>query len=243
MEVPLSTTFYWSAAAVPPQAYYLYVGTSPGAKDVVDSGERLAQSYTAAHLPAERTLYARLWTKIAGVWRYVDSQFTTERDPSMCPCSLWTLSTTPGPMDPERRAVELGMRFKSDVNGQVTGIRFYKYAINTGPHVGNLWTADGALLGTVTFTNETGSGWQQAMLPAPVSITANTTYIVSYHTTTGSYASTIDGFASGRTRGPLHAEPSGGPFGNGVHHYGETSGFPDQPWFENYWVDLIFMPQ
>jgi hypothetical protein len=243
IDVPLSTTFYWSAAAVTPQAYYLYVGTSLGAKDIVDSGERLAQSYTATNLPAERTLYARLWTKIAGVWRYVDSQFTTERDPRICPCSLWPLSTTPGRMDPERRAVELGMRFTSSVNGSVTGIRFYKYALNTGPHVGNLWTANGVWLGTVTFTNETESGWQQATLPVPVAITANTTYIVSYHTTTGSYASTIDGFVGGRTRGPLHAEPSGSTFGNGVHRYAETSGFPDQPWYENYWVDLIFMPQ
>lgn len=242
IDVPVSTTFYWSAAVVPPQAYYLYVGTSPGAKDVVDSGERLAQNYTATHLPADKTLYARLWTKIAGVWRYVDSQFTTERDPNVCPCGLWTSLTTPGPMDSERLPVELGMRFTSSVNGLITGIRFYKYAPNTGPHVGNLWTSNGAWLGTVTFANETDSGWQQAMLPVPVPITANTTYIVSYHTTIGNYASTVDGFISGRNRGPLHAEPSPS-FGNGVFHYGATSAFPDQPWNENYWVDVLFVPQ
>ena len=144
-EVPVATTFYWSA---PPsaQAYYLYVGRSPGAKDVVDSGERLAPTYTAGNLPAAVTLYARLWTKNAGAWRYVDSQFSTERDPNVCPCSLWTMTTRPGPPDPDMNPVELGMRFTSDINGFVTGIRFYKYAENTGPHVGNLWTSTGTLL-------------------------------------------------------------------------------------------------
>ncbi len=243
IDVPTAHTFYWSSPAANVQAYYLYVGTSPGNKDVVNSRETLAQSYRAENLPAGTTLYARLWTKIAGVWRYVDSQFSTERDPSVCPCSLWTLSTRPGPIDPDRNAVELGMRFTSDISGVVTGIRFYKYGQNTGPHVGNLWTAGGTRLRTVTFANETDSGWQLAMLSTPIHIEANTTYIVSYHTTTGAYASTVDGFADGRNRGPLHALSSGSTVGNGVHHYATTSAFPDTPWNENYWVDVIFMPQ
>jgi hypothetical protein len=243
IDVPPETTFDWTAPAATVQAYYLYVGTSPGAKDVVNSGETLARSYRATNLPLGRTLHARLWTKIGGVWRYVDSQFATEREPNVCPCGLWTSSTQPGPMDIDKKAVELGMRFTSDISGVVTGIRFYKYAQNTGPHIGNLWTAGGTLLGTVTFTNETGSGWQQAMLPAPVSIAANTTYVVSYFTTTGGYASTVFGFQNGRNRGPLHALSSGLTVGNGVHRYGTTSGFPDRPWNENYWVDLVFMPQ
>jgi hypothetical protein len=243
IDVPTAQTFYWSRPTATVQAYYLYVGTSPGSKDVVNSGETLAQSCRAGNLPAGTTLYARLWTKVAGAWRYVDSQFSTERDPSICPCSLWTLSSRPGPLDPDRNAVELGMRFTSDVSGVVTGIRFYKYAQNTGPHVGNLWTASGTWLGTVTFANETDSGWQQAMLPTPVHIVANTTYMVSYHTTTGAYASTVFGFADGRDRGPLHALSSGSTVGNGVHHYGTTSAFPDTPWNENYWVDVIFMSQ
>ena len=44
--------------------------------------------------------------------------------------------------------------------GYITGLRFYKAATNTGTHVGNLWTAAGSLLSSVTFTNETASGWQ-----------------------------------------------------------------------------------
>ena len=57
------------------QAYYLYVGTSRGAKDLVDSGELQVTSYQAFGLPGQ-VLYARLWTKKSGVWRYTDITFT-----------------------------------------------------------------------------------------------------------------------------------------------------------------------
>ena len=44
------------------------------------------------------------------------------------------------------------MKFKADVFGTVSGIRFYKAAANTGTHIGSLWTATGQLLATATFT-------------------------------------------------------------------------------------------
>jgi hypothetical protein len=60
------------------QVYYLYVGSMPGAKDVVDTGEITATSYTAAGLPRNRTLYVTLWTKTAsGGWRNTQSVFMT----------------------------------------------------------------------------------------------------------------------------------------------------------------------
>jgi len=58
------------------QAYYLYVGTTIGAKDLVNSGELHQTSYLAAGLPAGQTVYARMWTKVGGVWRYSDSTFS-----------------------------------------------------------------------------------------------------------------------------------------------------------------------
>ena len=59
------------------QAYYLYVGTTPGAKNIIDSNETLLTRLPIAGLlPAGSTLYARLWTKVGGVWRYRDSTFT-----------------------------------------------------------------------------------------------------------------------------------------------------------------------
>ena len=102
--------------------------------------------------------------------------------------------------------MEIGTRFRSSVDGYVTGIRFYKGPLNTGTHTGRLWTNAGVLLATVTFTNETASGWQQANLSSPVAITANTTYVVTYHAPNGHYTGTDFFFASSAlVRGPLQA--------------------------------------
>jgi hypothetical protein len=40
--------------------------------------------------------------------------------------------------------------------------------------------SSGTLLGQVTFTNESASGWQEADFPSPVPVAADTTYVVSY---------------------------------------------------------------
>ena len=55
-------------------------------------------------------------------------------------------------------SVEVGIKFTSDSFGQISGIRFYKAATNTGTHVGSLWTASGTLLASATFTGETAVG-------------------------------------------------------------------------------------
>jgi len=79
-----------------------------------------------------------------------------------CPCSLWSDAAAPELVaDPDGSAVELSVKFKSDENGLITGIRYYKSEENTGTHVGSLWTSGGRLLARATFTNETTSGWQQ----------------------------------------------------------------------------------
>lgn len=158
-----------------------------------------------------------------------------------CPCGVWTSSTTAGTMDSDRGAIELGARFQADVSGYITGVRFYKYAPNTGIHTGSLWSSAGALLATVTFTNETASGWQQATLSSPVAIAANTTYVVSYHTNTGFYAATSDGFAAGLDNAPLHFLSNAAAGGNGVYRYGAASACPKESYQStNYWVDATF---
>ena len=61
------------------QAYRLYVGTSPGVNDVLDSGEVAGTSYLPSGLPSSGTLYARVWTKVNGTWaRHSDIAFTPE---------------------------------------------------------------------------------------------------------------------------------------------------------------------
>ncbi|MGO8477497.1 DUF4082 domain-containing protein, partial [Rhizobium ruizarguesonis] len=65
-------------------------------------------------------------------------------------------------------AVELGVKFQSSVAGTVSGIRFYKRSLDTGTHSGSLWSSTGTRLATLTFTNETASGWQSANFSSPV---------------------------------------------------------------------------
>src|SRR5262249_32919569 len=101
--------------------------------------------------------------------------------------------------------VELGVKFRSDVSGNITGIRFYNGAADNSVHTGSLWSSSGALLATGTFSGETSSGWQQLNFASPVGITANTTYLASYHTG-GSFYYSLNYFQNaGVNNAPLHA--------------------------------------
>ena len=171
--------------------------------------------------------------------------FTTASQKDVaCPvaCTVWSDTDKPAvasAADPN--AVELGVKFRSAIDGYITGIRFYKGPNNTGTHVGNLWTGGGTLLATATFVGETASGWQQVEFDQPVAIKADTLYVASYHAPNGGYASNQDYFASsGVDNAPLHFYSSAEGVGNGVYRYG-SGGFPDQTWnASNYWVDVIF---
>ena len=129
--------------------------------------------------------------------------------------------------DGETGAVELGVKFRSDQAGYISGIRFYKGPTNTGTHVGSLWNARGTRLAQATFAGETATGWQQVSFATPVAITANTTYVASYHAPNGGFAVTRNGLASAVVNAPLHALASGAAGGNGVYQFG-PSAFPNQ---------------
>ena len=156
--------------------------------------------------------------------------------------TIWPSTAAPELADegPDR-AVELGVKFKSDVAGTITGIRFYKAMANTGAHVGSLWTSTGTLLATATFTNETASGWQQILFATPVAIASNTIYVASYHANGGHYSADLNYFLTGVDHPPLHALANGVSGGNGVYAYGASSVFPNQTYnAANYWVDVVF---
>ena len=165
--------------------------------------------------------------------------FTTAAGPS-CPCSLWAPTATPQILaEPDTTAYELGVRFKSDVAGFITGIRFYKGSGNTGTHVGHLWTSTGTLLASATFTSETATGWQQVSFATPVAISANTAYVASYTDPVGRFSLNRPYFTSAYDSAPLHAlaDGDGGP--NGV--YKDGTGFPTEgSQASNYWVDVVF---
>ena len=175
------------------------------------------------------------------IWSFTTSATPPPAGPT-CPCTIWAPTAVPPIVDDlDAAAVELGTRFRSDVSGFVTGVRFYKASANTGTHVGKLWTNAGVLLGSVTFSSETASGWQQANFDSPIAINANTTYVVSYHAPNGHYTGTDRFFATaGLDNGPLHGLRDGVDGANGVYRYG-AGGFPTETWeSEGYWVDVVF---
>ncbi|MGI5156879.1 DUF4082 domain-containing protein [Microbispora sp. CA-102843] len=163
---------------------------------------------------------------------------------SVSSTSLWSDSTTPAVASQnDPNAVVVGVKFRASQDGLITGIRFYKGAQNTGTHTGSLWTAAGQQLATVVFSGETASGWQLMNFPEPVAISANTTYVASYHTTSGYYSVDRNYFTSQYVNGPLTALANGPSGGNGVYAYSATNTFPTNSFqSSNYWVDVMFTP-
>jgi hypothetical protein len=135
-------------------------------------------------------------------------------------------------------ALEVGVRFTSDVAGKITGIRFYKGPENTGAHTATLWSPTGTQLATAPFTGETATGWQTALFSQPVTITAGTVYTASYHTTVGYYAVDLNSFTTGLDEAPLNV-----PTGGGVYRYGTGGVAPTSNVNHNYWVDVLFAAQ
>ncbi|HEX7963580.1 MAG TPA: DUF4082 domain-containing protein [Candidatus Saccharimonadales bacterium] len=152
--------------------------------------------------------------------------------------SLWSASKVPQTISAlDSQSVELGLKFKTQYAGKVLGVKFYKGPLNIGQHIGTLWTGDGRKLATADFQNETVTGWQTALFAQPVAITANTTYVVSYHAPSGNYAVNAQYFSRPHVSGDgvLRADS-----GAGMFTYGTLSAFPATSTASNYWVDVLF---
>jgi hypothetical protein len=159
--------------------------------------------------------------------------------------SLWPDSAVPTAFaTADTGAVEVGVKFKSSQRGRLTALRFYKHSGNTGTHVGSLWSSSGTLLGRVTFSQESASGWQTARFATPVTIEPNTVYVASYHAPRGRYAGVDRGLSQGRTSGPLYALRDGENGGNGVYLRTGSPAFPTASFNgNNYYVDVLFLPE
>ena len=116
------------------------------------------------------------------------------------------------------------MKFRSDEDGYITALRFYKQPNNTGTHVGHLWSGTGQLLAAPPSRTRPPSGWQRVELPNPVAITKDTTYIASYYAaraaTASSRASSPRAWTAADERAARRLDG-----GNGVYRYG-ASGLP-----------------
>ncbi len=131
---------------------------------------------------------------------------------------------------------ELGTAFTSSVAGQITAIRFWKDSKESGTHTGRIWSNTGTMLASVAFANETASGWQQQALPAALSISANTQYVVTVNTGNTYYVATDSGLASKIVSGNLSTVVGS----NGL--YGSVGSFPTNSWMNsNYFRDIVFV--
>ncbi|MDB5179624.1 MAG: PHG11b 33 [Candidatus Saccharibacteria bacterium] len=139
-------------------------------------------------------------------------------------------------------SLELGLTFTAGASGTVTAIRYYKgVGASTASKDGHLWSSGGTLLASVTFVNETASGWQTQYLSTPVTLTNGSNYIVSYYTPDGNYSRTPpSSYFGGNFK---HSGPLSVSFGNpGRFTHTSTSGtFPASSDSTTlYFVDVIF---
>jgi hypothetical protein len=233
-----------STAIAPGSSLTLAAGSTAVSGTTGVSSDGKTVTFTPAQaLPADVVLTAILSGVTSTQGATLPTQTWSFRTRAASGSASYTLLGTVTPTVPaatdDSSAVEVGMTFASSQPGSVTAIRFFKGTGNTGTHTGSVWSAAGARLATVTFTNETASGWQTAQLATPVSISAGETYTVSYFAPVGHYSYTPAYFSQARTSGPLSAAATS----NGRYVYGSAGGLPVYSWnATNYFVDVVFAP-
>lgn len=170
-------------------------------------------------------------------WTFTTGQFPC----TVSDCSAWPRTITPGtPVFNDPNSVELGVKFRSDLNGIITGVQFYQ--ANPGVYQAAIWDLSGTKLASGSVT-ATAPGWQQATFSIPANITANTVYVASYHAPNGNYAVTnIPEFAiTGVDNPPIHLLQDGENGPNGLFQYSPDPTFPTNSFqSKNYWVDVVF---
>ena len=157
-----------------------------------------------------------------------------------CPCSLWDDTTDarePGDDDRHRRSRSARASDATSTARSpaplLQGRGEHRY-----PHRAPV-DQRRTLLATATFTGESASGWQEVAALAPVAITANTTYIVSYFSPAGYYAFDGDYFSStaSTTRRCTRCRPPAAERRVQLRR----RALPDDTFQRrNYWVDVVF---
>jgi hypothetical protein len=204
--------------------------------------------------PAEGTSYWSFSGVIHGhgpvriLSRATDDSANTEASPASIevlvtgPCTLFGLGRPTVPDCGATEPAELGVRFRSEVDGYVTGVRFYKAPANTGTHTGTLWSVTGQQLAADTFADETVLGWQTLQFAAAVPVEAGQTYVASYFAPQGHYSAEADFFYyRDYSAWPLAAEATvaGTGHGNGARAVGHQFPLPAGNG-SNFYVDVVF---
>ena len=167
-----------------------------------------------------------------------DSDIATAVYQIVAPGTNWTIFTDQTPANPnvtEAQGLELGVKFTSNAAGRISAIRYYRSAGETGAHTGRIWSASGTQLASATFSGETSSRWQEALLAGSLAISAGVVYVVSVNYNTA-YVASNSGLTSAVVNGPLSTVADGA---NGT--YGAAGAFPTQTYQNsNYFRDVVF---
>ena len=151
--------------------------------------------------------------------------------------SFWDEDARPAQVtDEDRNAVELGLKFRADVDGEILAIRFFEGPRSDGAHPVTLWSASGDELASASFSGAAGAGWREVAFDRPVAIEADDVHVASYHAPEGGYSADTGYFDRAISDGHLTALKNAG-----VYDYGPAGSFPDQSYqASNYWIDVVF---
>ncbi len=168
---------------------------------------------------------------------------------------------------PDRNPVTVGVKFKSSIDGFISGVRFYRDKPSSRAYSVALWTLDGQLLARGAFGPGEGGLPGKSWFEVPfttndrtgtkvtVPIKANTTYIASYYCLSGGYVAKNGGLDNDISNpnsfgGVITALGGLTNQGNGVYKYATPNNtipvsfleeFPNQTYLNtNYYVDVIF---
>ena len=205
-------------------------GSVSPASAVTDSGGLASTSLTLGNAAGTNTVHA----SASGIGS-VDFNATASVPTQASGQTIFTTQVPAATDTADGVTYELGMKFRTARAGQIVALRHWKSPSETGTHIGRIWSANGALLTSVTFLGETASGWQTQNLSTPLHILANTTYVVSVNVVSH-YPFTASGLAASIVNGDLSSVADGS---NGV--YGTSGSFPSSSFQNgNYFRDIVF---
>jgi parallel beta-helix repeat protein len=152
---------------------------------------------------------------------------------------FWDESVVPAVVsDPDRNATQLGVKFTSAVEGEITAIQFYKGPQNTGIHEVRLWNPDGDIAARARLDATSATGWIEVTFSSPVPIEAGEQWVATYHAPNGGYSVTEDYFQAPYSNEGLTIMKDGG-----LYAYGPPDTLPTNSYrSSNYWIDVILEP-
>jgi len=141
-----SQTFSWSLSDIEVDQWWLYVGTSVGAKDIANSGDLgLNTTYDVIGIPQDgSTVYARLWYFQEDRWRYVDSTYTAATNEDVI--------TTPAMTTPANNSELAGASATFEWSDNNTPVNFWWLYIGSRQGGRDLYDSDTAIRAQTSVT-------------------------------------------------------------------------------------------